>query len=499
MKTPRRPAAWLAALTVAAAAAVLIGRVAPGLMRGGRRESPAPSPFQVKPYLQPGYCADGGGRTLLWQTADDGGRDDGAWSVEVRLGGAGPWLPAATPVVRRVAVDGVPPFRLFHADLLLETGTDVGYAYRVHRAGAVVFQGAVAAAAGTTHRVAVFGDCAAGTDGQKAIAYQAYRNRPDYVVVTGDVVYQRGRVSEYLAHFFPVYNHDEPSPTLGAPLLRSTVVYAAPGNHDLIEADLDKYPDGLAYFYYWAQPLNGPLGQAGDHGAPLLKGSAARTEAFLEAAGLAYPRMANFSFDRGGVHWTILDTNTYTDWTDPALRGWLEADLASPAARRANWRVVAFHHAAFSSSKAHADDRRMRLLAPLFEAAGVSVVFSGHVHNYQRSRPLKFAPGPPPADARPGKPHGPNGQVDGRFTLDTAFDGATRTRPVGVIYVVTGAGGARLYNPEQHDRAATWKDYTARFVSNTHSLTLVDVTPQSLTLHQHATDGREIDRIVITR
>ena len=187
--------------------------------------------------------------------------------------------------------------------------------------------------------------------------------------------------------------------------------------------------------------------------------------------------MANFSFDYGDAHWTVLDTNPYVDWTDPALRAWLDADLASAAAGAA-WRFVAFHHPPFNSSKAHADEQRTRVLAAVFEDA------RGRPR-LQRPRPQLPAhlPAPvrrpTPAPAAGGKVYGPIGHVDGRWTLDTAFDGATRTRPDGVIYVVTGAGGARLYNPEQHDDPASWQAFTAQFVSNVHSLTVVDVTPDA--------------------
>ena len=36
----------------------------------------------------------------------------------------------------------------------------------------------------------------------------------------------------------------------------------------------------------------------------------------------------------------------------------------------------------------------MRVIAPILEANHVDIVFSGHVHNYQRSFPLTFAPKP---------------------------------------------------------------------------------------------------------
>lgn len=507
----RRLFVWFSALILAVGAVVA---VVPGLIRGGSGGA-SPGAFQVKPYLQPGAEPDGSAPVLLWQTDDQGAE----WSVEVRAEAVQPgqpapaWIATVRPIVRRVKHDGEVEFRLGRLALAkapkafrlyrvaLAKAPKGGFRYRVLRSGMVEFEASVPAlkALGAAERFVVFGDCAAGTAGQRDIAFEAFRARPDYVIVTGDIVYTRGRVSEYLDHFFPIYNADDAAPGSGVPLLRSTMIYAAPGNHDLIEANLDRFPDALAYFYYWALPLNGPVLAPGSAGAPLLKGSAERQRAFKHAAGPAYPRMANFSFDRGPVHWTVLDANPYADWTDKALRAWLEADLASPAAREASWRLVAMHHPPFSSSKAHADDQRMRVLSPVFEKAGVAVVFAGHVHNYQRSRPLKFTLGPPPADAREGKPFGPSGRVNGHWTLDTAFDGVSHTKPDGIIYVVTGAGGAKLYNREQHDRPASWNDFTARFVSNVHSLTIVDVSSHSLTLRQVSASGVELDRIVLTR
>ena len=497
-KTRRRLALLVLVLAAGGVAVALDDRVLPGLIRAAWARGDGV--FEVKPYLQLGDAPGPGGAArsryaLLWQTADRGD----TWSVEVRprrrrpLGRGRRAGGEAGRRRRGRAVPALPG---------VADGPVAGepFAYRVRRAGAIVFEagGTARKPAGRPHRAVVFGDGAAGTWGQSAVAYQTYRARPDYVVVTGDVVYMRGRASEYLDHFFPVYNADRAGPAWGAPLLRSTPFLTAAGNHDLIERDLDAHPDGLAYFYYWDQPLNGPEAPPGAQGFPHLKGAPARQKAFREAAGPAYPRMANYSFDYGDAHWTVLDTNTYADWTDPALRDWLEADLASAPARRAAWRLVAFHHPPFSSSKAHADDQRTRVLARTFEDHKVAIVFNGHVHNYQRTYPLRFDADPPPADSA-GKVYGPLGQRQGPLDLDTVYDGATHTRPDGVIYVVTGAGGARLYNTEQGDDPASWQPYTARLVSNVHSLTVVDLTPDALTVRQVSDAGAEIDRFVVSR
>ena len=63
------------------------------------------------------------------------------------------------------------------------------------------------------------------------------------MVITGDIVYYKGRIAEYLDKFFPIYNAGRAVADVGAPLLRSTLFLVAPGNHDLIERDLDAVPD----------------------------------------------------------------------------------------------------------------------------------------------------------------------------------------------------------------------------------------------------------------
>jgi hypothetical protein len=452
-----------------------------------------PGGFLVRPYLQLGddpSAAGSGTLRVLWQTEDA----DAAWELEYRPRVEGPWRPADPPRSRRVAVPGVRAHRVYRADLVdLEPGSL--FPYRLRRGGEVVFtaEGRAPKAAGQPYRFAIFGDCGAGTAEEKAVAHRAYQARPDFLLIAGDIVYTRGRISEYREKFWPVYDADAASPGVGAPLLRSTLAVAAPGNHDVAARDLGQYPDGLAYFYYWDQPLNGPIGPEGGPLTPTLFGPDASRAALREAAGPAHPRMANFSFDYGNAHWTVLDSNSYVDWADPELRAWVERDLA--AAKDATWRFVAFHHPPFNSSRAHFGDQRMRVLADVFEGGRVDVVWTGHVHNYQRTFPLTFA-----VDRGPdGKPVRVVDRIPGRWTLDTAFDGRTHTRPRGVIYVTTGAGGANLYNPEQDDEPTSWQPYTCKLISRVNSLTIADVDGPTLTVRQVAADGHELDRFVVTK
>ena len=143
----------------------------------------------------------------------------------------------------------------------------------------------------------------------------------------------------------------------------------------------------------------------------------------------------------------------------------------------------------------------LRLLAPIFEAGKVDIVFNGHVHNYQRSFPLRFVPDKQGTLLVGGR----NGKivrgrvVNGRWTLDKSFDGRTNTTPNGVIYLVTGAGGQKLYNPEQNDDPDSWQKFTDKLVSKVHSLTVADVDGNTLTIRQLAADGQELDRFTITK
>jgi 3',5'-cyclic AMP phosphodiesterase CpdA len=423
---------------------------------------------------------------ILWHTPDI----VQSWDVQVKKPTDKKWSGPIEAVSTRVAVRGIEPHRVFRAQVKdLKRGEE--FDYRVLRKGEAVFEARARArkTKDQPYRFVVFGDCGAGTPESREIAFQAYQAKPDFVFLPGDIVYSRGRISEYRTKYFPVYNAAIASPETGAPLIRSTLFVGAPGNHDIAKPDLTLYPDSLAYFMYWSQPLNGPRMEIGNPSTPAF---AAATEeerqAFLAAAAATYPRMANFSFDYGNAHWTVLDSNPNVNWMEPALSDWLAKDLAS--AKSATWRFVAFHHAGFNSSKAHFNEQGMRRLSEVFEAGGVDIVFNGHVHNYQRSFPMRFKTSPAAAMKSP---------VGGEWTLDKTFDGIARTKPDGVIYLVTGAGGARVYNPEQHDAPATWQPFTDKFYSIVNSFTVVDAGGDQLSIRQITKDGKEVDRFVVTR
>jgi hypothetical protein len=387
------------------------------------------------------------------------------------------------------------------------TGLALGrrYFYRLRGGGRTVAEGYLTTRQGRGRpiRFVAFGDNAYGDPGEKAVACHAYRQSPDFILNTGDNVYESGLDSEYARYFFPVYNADAADPAVGAPLLRSVPFYTVLANHDVHHkdgaghpaADFDEARDSLGYYTAMHLPRNGPAPSptplAGD---PRWVGD------FRACAGPRYPHMANYSFDCGDAHFLCLDSNVYVDPAAPALRAWIEADLA---ATDAPWKFVVYHHPAFNVGDKHYKEQQMRVLSPLLEAHGVDVCLHGHEHVYQRTKPLRFRP---TDTAKAGPAHGSDRRIPGVFTIDEAFDGHARTRPDGILYITTGAGGKELYDPDLDDTPARWLHaddgdvaYNARFVSRAHSFTVFDVAEGEITMRQIDEAGHEIDRIRVTK
>jgi len=249
--------------------------------------------------------------------------------------------------------------------------------------------------------------------------------------------------------------------------------------------------DSLAYFMYWGLPQNGPAIRAGDPNAIPLQGDTASGKAILEAIGDKFPQRANYSFDYGPSHWTVIDTLPHADWNDVTLRDWLRADLRS--ARTKPWRFVLCYLPPFHSGKDY-NWQKMRIASDIFQEERVTIVFSGFHHSYQRTYPLRFQPN--------AKVLGPVTVCDtvlpGSFQLDHRFDGSRVTHPDGVIYVTTGGGGWIMLNPEQSDDPSTWQPFTAKFKATQRSFTVMDVESSRLELKQIGEDGQVLDSFAIT-
>jgi hypothetical protein len=153
-----------------------------------------------------------------------------------------------------------------------------------------------------------------------------------------------------------------------------------------------------------------------------------------------------YSFDRGDAHFVSLQVDGYGRYTpgQPQYE-WLVSDLAGTSKP---WKFVFFHIPPYSSG-GHGSDLNVRqALCPLFEQYGVTIVFNGHDHDYERSVAN------------------------------------------GVTYIVTGGGGAPLY-PKVHDNSAS-----VYFESVHH---FVQITLSEDTLYGVAIqpDGTEFDHFTI--
>ncbi len=136
-----------------------------------------------------------------------------------------------------------------------------------------------------------------------------------------------------------------------------------------------------------------------------------------DSARLAY----FYSFTAGEVHCIAL--NTEIDF-DPGSEqySWLKADLASPACRNAAFRIAYWHRPPYSTSN-HGSDLHVRtVLCPLMEENNVNFVFAGHDHCYERTNPIN-----------------------------------------GTTYIVTGGGGAPLYDFRADSAWVAYKEAVHHF------------------------------------
>ncbi len=494
------------------AAALAVGTCIAIIRRGSarlREEARDPavndSPFVVKPMIQLGardgkamfeIVFAGAGVAADYKLrvyADRSGTLDFAPSdfYPVNLPDAQPKIPVHK--VFRVPVSGLEPGERF--------------TYRINFADKQVFAASAQAptAEGEKTRIVVTGDIAKWGADERRIAHRAYQEKPNMIVLVGDIAYDDGRIIEYFEKFFPPYNSDQAADALGAPILRSIMTVAVPGNHcvgrpeTLAVPDFNEFADHFAYLVYWSQPLNAPVSAAAAaaYGKDLI-GPKARKDALFAATGKRAPAMLNFSFDHGDAHWVVLDSNRYMDWTDPVLRDWLEKDLMST---RKTWKFVTFHHSCFHSSRKHQDGVRMRLVADIFQKCGVDIVFTGHVHTYERTYPLRFTLKNKLADLAKTESNdlvAETVKYEGELELDKDYDGVTVTRPRGVIYLTTGAGGAPLHT-EAMPSDLKLQPQTAVTRPGRHSLTVLDMYGTKLVARQLTAQGEELDRFEITK
>jgi predicted phosphodiesterase len=181
-------------------------------------------------------------------------------------------------------------------------------------------------------RIAVFGDTGSGKETQ----YEVGRMMNTYqitfpfetVLMVGDNIYGSDKAADMRTKFEDVYK----------PMIDKGVkFYAALGNHD---------------------------------------SSNQRYYELFNMKGEEYYR-----FEKNGVAFYALNSN----YMDRRQLDWLIAKLAADTSK---WKIAYFHHPSFSSGGFHGSSKKIReALHPLFLQHGVSVVFTGHDHFYERIKP----------------------------------------------------------------------------------------------------------------
>ncbi|MCA9596182.1 MAG: purple acid phosphatase [Myxococcales bacterium] len=183
-----------------------------------------------------------------------------------------------------------------------------------------------------------------------------------------------------------------------------------------------------------------------------------------------------YSFDYANAHFVMLSSEGTNK--DPQTK-FLEEDLAQVDRGKTPWVFVAFHRAPYTCGSSHQGDSLAprETWQPVFDKYAVDIVFTGHVHNYQRSLPIRgFQPGTTDGQVAQA---GPNGEpVNGS----------------GTVYVVSGGAAKDLYGT---DPASTC--YFSKYTEETHHYVMVDVDGNKLSYKAIRTDGSEMDAFSITK
>jgi Concanavalin A-like lectin/glucanases superfamily/Calcineurin-like phosphoesterase len=140
-----------------------------------------------------------------------------------------------------------------------------------------------------------------------------------------------------------------------------------------------------------------------------------------------------YSYNFQNVHVLTMATEISFS-TSSAQYNFVKNDLAA-ASNNPNikWIIVNYHRAMYtspntcSSSTCHGSSSLRDAYHPLFDKYGVDLVLQGHVHNYQRTFPIKYNPSSP---SNPTK---------------TSTSTSTYTDPPGEIFAIVGTGGINFH------------------------------------------------------
>ncbi len=261
---------------------------------------------------------------------------------------------------------------------------------------------------------AIIGDTQGNPQVAGRVAEYAWNQRPHFLLHAGDLVDTGPRLSDWTNQFFPSMQ----------PLIRRVPFFSVLGNHERNSDNYYRYVSVPAPEYY-------------------------------------------YQFQYGNATFFMIDANRNVG-PDTEQYKWLQQALAECGSR---WKFVCHHQPVYSSdendygnlwktNKSSRGDLNVRQLVPLYEQYEVDIVFSGHIHSYERTWPIAKAK-----------------------ATDTG----------GTVYMITGGGGGSLETPGPS------RPFFQNTVRRGHHYVMVRVNGGKLELHSYDIENRLFDTVTMKK
>ncbi len=360
------------------------------------------------PYLMPGIHSglDKESVSIFWLTDED----DIDAKTEFRTDDS-KTSTLASISKKNVQIDGK-SYYLFQA-LLDNLGFDENYYYTVTtRYGIIRQQTFRTRTKSNSFKFVVWGCSGEDTRPQIQIAKQIESLNANCIIHLGDFSYPKigsgdangGKLEDVIKRGIKPIDGEVESDNRSV-LLSKCLTYLVYGNKEVNDGrGFNQGLNSLATFWLTNHPVNGPLvpknypNKLSQSDYTIFQNLVGR-----DKDGDLFERKTNYSFDVGNIHFTVIDGNVWQNPDDSNLRSWIRQDITNS---RATWKIVVMHQPPFSPFISLAkdaksifststfdslieDEGRSRRYVPLFEECGVDIVFTAHVHAYERVQPIK--------------------------------------------------------------------------------------------------------------
>lgn len=368
--------------------------------------------FLVKPYLQ--YCTSDSIRVMCELTRPG--------KVSVEFGetsnfGAVRTASSDDGLLHTALLDGLKPETGYYYQVVVkEDGKE-----RAFNSELLSFQ--TATKSENPYSFVIIADTQGNPEVNGKIATMAWALRPNFLVLPGDLVDDGTQKHQWIHEFFASMN----------PLISRVPLFPVLGNHEKNADHYYRYMDLPAPEYY-------------------------------------------YSFKYGNCMFFVLDSNKKVGAFSEQYQ-WLEKQLEDLRRKESQgnseivWKFVTFHHPVYSSDendygdlwkgKSTWGDTRLRDLSALFDEYHVDIVWSGHIHSYERTWPLK--------------------------------GGKNTSQSAGTTYMITGGGGGGL------EQAGPIRPWFQNNVKRGHHFVFVSINGPMLELKSYDLDGRLFDTTTLSK